>query len=164
MIHTWFFKSYTHRLSTPGDKRLIQRINIFCTGNGHVHAFDTPTKIAQIGWGHHIHFRVWIKSAISFVEGCTYMCVFFIFFYALAQASDFRIERREVVFLCWILQDSNPGSLEPTECPLKNRLSYRGSSQKLISPPLWSASIQPTRPHCRLAFAPGSGDIYVSCC
>ena len=29
---------------------------------------------------------------------------------------------------------------------------------------LWSASIQPTRPHGQLAFVPGSGDIHVSCC
>ena len=53
-------------------------------------------------------------------------------FDALAQASDIRIERRQVVFLCW-RQDSNPsGSQTPnrqqTECPLTNRLSYRGSS------------------------------------
>ena len=53
-------------------------------------------------------------------------------FDALAQASDIRIERRQVVFLCW-MQDSNPsGSQTPnrqqTECPLTNRLSYRGSS------------------------------------
>ena len=53
-------------------------------------------------------------------------------FDALAQASDTRIERRQVVFLCW-RQDSNPsGSQAPnrqqTECPLTNGLSYRGSS------------------------------------
>ena len=52
-------------------------------------------------------------------------------FDALAQASDIRIERRQVVFLCW-RQDSNPRSQIPihqqTECLLINRLSYRGSS------------------------------------
>ena len=53
-------------------------------------------------------------------------------FDALAQASYIRIERRQYVFLCW-MQDSNPsGSQTPnrqqTECPLTNRLSYRGSS------------------------------------
>ena len=52
-------------------------------------------------------------------------------FDALAQASDIRIERRQVVFLCW-RQDSNPRSQIPihqqTECLLTNRLSYRGSS------------------------------------
>ena len=58
-------------------------------------------------------------------------------FDALTQASDIRIERRQVVFLCW-RQDSNPsGSQTPnrqqTECPLTNRLSYRGSSKKLNS-------------------------------
>ena len=50
---------------------------------------------------------------------------------ALAQASDIQIERKQVVFLCW-RQDLNPGPQTPnrqqTECPLKNRLSYRGSS------------------------------------
>ena len=35
---------------------------------------------------------------------------------------------------------------------------------ELDSPSLWSASIQPTRPHSQLAFAPGSGDIHVCCC
>ena len=53
-------------------------------------------------------------------------------FNALTQASDIRIERKQVVFLCW-MQDSNPsGSQTPnrqqTECPLTNRLSYWGSS------------------------------------
>ena len=51
---------------------------------------------------------------------------------ALAQASDIRIERRQVVFRCW-MQDSNPMSQntpirQQTECLLTNRLSYRGSS------------------------------------
>ena len=182
-------------------------------------------------------------------------------FDALAQASDIRIEMRQVVFLCW-MQDSNPRSQTPirqqTVCLLTNRLSYRGSSYKtwtrqpvhmiskhsahstslpvgfrtwlwwytcllllismfwhrlaifesegdqlssaaecrirtqglrhpfasrlsacwqtdwaiedqdikleLDSPSLWSSSIQPTQPHCQLAFAPGSGDIHVCCC
>ena len=52
-------------------------------------------------------------------------------FDALSQASDIRIERRHVVFLCW-MQDSNPRSQTPirqqTVCLLTNRLSYRGSS------------------------------------
>ena len=52
-------------------------------------------------------------------------------FDALAQASDIQIERRQVVFLCW-MQDLNPGTMTPnrqqTECLLTNRLSYQGSS------------------------------------
>ena len=52
-------------------------------------------------------------------------------FDALAQASDIQIERRQVVFLCW-MQDLNPGPQKPnrqqTECSLTNQLSYRGSS------------------------------------
>ena len=90
-------------------------------------------------------------------------------FDALAQASDIQIERRQLVFLCR-MQDLNPGSQTPnrqqTECLLTNRLSYRGSSKKLEldSPSLWSASIQPTWPHCQLTFAPGSGDLHICCC
>ena len=60
----------------------------------------------------------------------TYMFVV-VNFDALAQASDIQIERRQVVFFCW-MQDLNPGSQTPnrqqTECSLTNRLSYRGSS------------------------------------
>ena len=52
-------------------------------------------------------------------------------FDALAQASDIQIERRQVVFLCW-MQDLNPWpqtpNLQQTECSLTNPLSYRGSS------------------------------------
>ena len=32
---------------------------------------------------------------------------------------------------------------------------------ELDGPSLWSASIQPTWPHCQLTFAPGSGDIHI---
>ena len=35
---------------------------------------------------------------------------------------------------------------------------------ELDSPSLWSASIQPTRPHCQLTIAPGCGDIHGCCC
>ena len=35
---------------------------------------------------------------------------------------------------------------------------------ELDSPSLWSASIQPTWPHCQLTFAPGCGDIYICYC
>ena len=84
---------------------------------------------------------------------------------ALAQSCDFRIERKKVVFHCW-MQDSNPGSLDPnhqqTVFPLTNRLSYRGSSLKreLNSPSILSITIQPIRPHSQLAFSPRSSDIH----
>ena len=54
-----------------------------------------------------------------------------VYFDALAQASEIIIERRQVVFLCW-MQDSNTSCQTPirqeTECLLTNRLSYWGSS------------------------------------
>ena len=65
------------------------------------------------GWLSHLALAIYIFVVINFD--------------ALAQASDFRIERRQVVFLCW-MQDSNPGSLEPnlqhTECLMTNRHVY----------------------------------------
>ena len=32
--------------------------------------FMHPPKVVQIGWGHHVNFCVWKKSAITFGEGC----------------------------------------------------------------------------------------------
>ena len=70
-----------------------------------------------VSWLSHMALAIYIFVVVNFD--------------ALAQASDIRIERRQVVFLCW-MQDSNPRSQTPirqqTECLLTNRLSYRGSS------------------------------------
>ena len=91
-------------------------------------------------------------------------------FDALAQASDFRIERWQVFFLCW-MQDSNPEGLWN---PIFSRLDAcwqidwaiedQAKKLELNSLSLWSASIQPTWAHCHLAFAPGCGDIHICCC
>ena len=106
--------------------------------------------------------------AFALGSGETHICC--CLFDALVQASDFRIERRQVVFLCW-MQDSNPESLWK---PIFSRLNAcwqtdwaiedQAKKHELDSPHLWSASIQPTWPHCHLAFAPGSGDIHICCC
>ena len=82
--------------------------------------------------------HTYIRTYVTYVRYiCTYIHTYMfvvVNFDALAQASDIQIERRQVVFLCWI-QDLNPGSQTPnrqqTECPLTNRLNYRGSSYKL---------------------------------
>ena len=83
-------------------------------------------------------------------------------FDALAQASDFRIERRQVVFLCW-MQDSNQGLRHQIASRLNVRwqtdwaiLRIKLKKNELDNRSLWSASIQTTRPHCQLAFAPYS--------
>ena len=88
-----------------------------------------------------------------------YTCLLLISMLALTQASDFRIERRHVVFLCW-MQGSNPEGLWNQ---ISSRLNARWQTDwaiedqakklELGSPSLWSASMQPTRPHSRLAFA-----------
>ena len=70
-----------------------------------------------VSWLSHLALAIYIFVVVNFD--------------ALAQASDIQIERRQVVFLCW-MQDLNPGSQtlnrQQTECSLTNRLSYRGSS------------------------------------
>ena len=70
-----------------------------------------------VSWLSHLALAIYIFVVVNFD--------------ALAQASDIQIERRQVVFLCW-MQDWNPGPQTPnpqqTECSLTNRLSYRGSS------------------------------------
>ena len=111
-----------------------------------------PTAI----WHSHLALAIYIFVVVNFD--------------ALAQANDFRIERRQVVFLCR-MQDSNPGGLWN---PIFSRLNAcwqtdwaiedQAKKLELDSPSLWSASIQPTWPHCHLAFAPGSGDIHICCC
>ena len=68
-------------------------------------------------------------SWLSHLTLAIYMLVV-VNFDALTQVNDIKIERRQVVFLCW-MQDLNPGPptpiRQPTECSLTNRLSYRGS-------------------------------------
>ena len=70
-----------------------------------------------VSWLSHLALAIYIFVIVNFD--------------ALAQASDNQIERRQVVFLCW-MQELNPGPQTPnrqqTECSLTNRLSYRGSS------------------------------------
>ena len=87
-------------------------------------------------------------------------------FDALAQASDFRIERRQAVFLCWMLRVPRHQIASRLHAPWQTNWAIEDQAKKLEldSPSLWSASIEPIRPHYRLAFAPGSCDLHVCCC
>ena len=64
-----------------------------------------------VSWLSHLALAIYIFVVVNFD--------------ALAQASDIQIERRQVVFLCW-MQDLNPGPQTPnrqqTECSLTTRL------------------------------------------
>ena len=112
----------------------------------------------------------WPHCHLAFAPGSDDIHICCCNFDALAQVSNFRIKRRQLVFLCW-MQDSNP---EPLWNPIVSRLKAcwqtdwtikdRAKKLELDSPSLRSASIQPTWPHCHLAFAPGSGDIHICCC
>ena len=74
--------------------------------------------------------------------------IFVVNFDALAQASDFRIERKQIVFLCW-MQNSNPGSLElnfqQTECLLTNHWASEDQAKNFNSI---------ARPYDQCAFSP----------
>ena len=111
------------------------------TPNGAGNASQQLTSVWLV-YNIYIHIYIYI-----YIYMYIYIYIFVVVnFDALAQASDIQIERRQVVFLCW-MQDLNPGPQTPnrqqTECSLTNRLSYRGSSKKLEldSPSLWSAYI-----------------------
>ena len=85
----------------------------------------------------HTHIHAWMHACMdacmhAYIHTYIHTDIFVVVnFDALAQASDIQIERRQVVFLCW-MQDLNPGSQIPNrkkaECSLTYRLSYRGSS------------------------------------
>ena len=91
-------------------------------------AFSPPDPTAI--WHSHLALAIYIFVVVNFD--------------ALAQASDFRIERRQVVFLCWE-QDSNPGGLWN---PIFSRLNAcwqtdwaiedQAKKLELDSPSLWS--------------------------
>ena len=61
-----------------------------------------------------------------------------------------------------VSETQSPADWMPVDKPTE--LSRIKQKLELDSPSLWSASIQPTWPHCHLAFAPGSGDIHICCC
>ena len=86
-----------------------------------------------------VDFRTWLWR---------YTCLLLLISMLWHRQANIQIERRQVVFLCW-MQDLNPGSQTPnrqqTECPLTNRLSYRGSSKNLNST---------ARPYDQRAFSP----------
>ena len=70
-----------------------------------------------VSWISHMGLAIFILVVVNFD--------------ALAQASDIQIERRQIVFLCW-MQYLNPVSQTPngqqTRCSLTNWMSYRGSN------------------------------------
>ena len=57
---------------TPVQNGWMQKVNIFCTENEHLHAFYAPTKIVKIEWGHHVNFCFRKISATTFGEGCNW--------------------------------------------------------------------------------------------
>ena len=139
----------------PTELSRIKLINLNSTARPYdQQAFSPPDPTAI--WHSHLALAIYIFVVVNFD--------------ALAQASDFWIERKQVVFLCW-MQDLNPWGLWN---PIFSRLNAcwqtdwaiedQANKLELDSPSLWSASIQPTWPHCHLAFAPGSGDIHICCC
>ena len=93
----------------------------------------------------------------------------FVNYDAPAQGGDFASGNTEVFFLCWI-QDMNQ--------VLCNRISGRlnahwqtdwiiedqAKNVNSIARPYCQRPFKPTWSHCRLAFAPDSGNIHICCC
>ena len=111
----------------PADKSTeLSRIkqNLISTARPYDQQAFSPLDLTA-NWLSHLALAIYMFVVVNFD--------------ALAQASDIRIERRQVVFLCW-MQDSNPRSQTPirqqTECLLTNRLSHRGSSKTWTRQPV----------------------------
>ena len=100
----------------PTELSRIKLINLNSTARPYNQQAFSPLDLT-VSWLSHLAVAIYLFVVVNFD--------------ALAQASDIRIERRQVVFLCW-MQDSNPRSQTPirqqTECLLANWRSYRGSS------------------------------------
>ena len=64
-------------IRTPVQNGLMQKVNIFCTENEHLHAFYAPTKNRTNLMRAWCWFLFLKKSAITFGEGCTYtlLCI-----------------------------------------------------------------------------------------
>ena len=119
---------------------------------------------------------LWHRQAIFQSKGDTYIHTYihtYIFvvvnFDALAQASDIRIQRRQVVFLCW-RQDSNPEGLRhlfasrlnacwQTDWAIEDQAKNLNSTAR----PYDQQAYSPPDP-AAIWFAPGSGDIHICCC
>ena len=140
--------SLTNRLNYQGSSK-----NLNSTARPYDQRAVSPLD-PTVSWLLHLALAIYIFVVVNFD--------------AMAQASDIQIERRQVVFLCW-MQDLNPGTPDtksPADWMLTDKpteLSRIKQKLELDSPSLWSASIQPTWPHCLLIFAPGSGDIHICC-
>ena len=70
-------------------------------------------------------------------------------FDAQATGKWYWIERRPVVFLCWTQDSNRISSRLNAHRQADWAIEDQALKLELNSPSLWSASIQPTRPHCR---------------
>ena len=101
-------------------------------------------QIVQIYHFYHFMLYCWLMLSMS---TCTYIYIYiwseyiiiYIFvvdFDSLGQAIDFRIDRRQAVFVCW-MQNLSPGSTTPnrqqTEGPLTNRRAIEDPAKNLNS-------------------------------
>ena len=84
-----------------------------------------------------IHTYMHTYIVHTYVRTYVHTYIHVVIFDALAQASDFRIERRQVVFLCW-MQDSNPRPHDAAYC----LLTHHWQLHEIIFPP-YLAYIRP---------------------
>ena len=122
-----------YELTSQGNRAQVRIITrIFTSMHKYMHINKIYTYLNTYT---HIYIRSYIRTYIH-THIDTYMFVFYSD--ALAQASDFLIERRQVVFFCW-MQDSNPEGLWNQ---ISSRLNARWQTTEL-SMPLLNARFKP---------------------
>ena len=100
------------------------------------------------------HARTYVRTYLptyihTYIHTYIQTYIFVVNFDALAQASDFRIERRQVVFHCWI-QDSNPEGLWN---PISSRLNACWQTDWAVEDQAWNLN-STARPYDQQAFSP----------
>ena len=82
---------------------------VFSFVRTYIHACTHTYMHAYLHTYTHTHIHTYLHTYIC-MHACVHTYMSVVNFDGLAQASNFRIERRQVVFLCW-MQDSKLGSL-----------------------------------------------------
>ena len=124
-LFQWRMPQENYELTSQGNRAQVMIITrIFTSLHEYMHVNKIYTYLNTYS---HIYIRSYIRTYIH-THIDTYM--FVIASDALAQASDFWIERRQVVFFCW-MQDSNPEGLWNQT---SSRLNARWQTTELSGP------------------------------
>ena len=156
------FESKGDKLSSSAECRIrTQRVSETQSPADWMPA-DKPTELSRIKlikkleldspslWSASIQ-PTWLHCHLAFAHGSGDIYIFVVVkFDALAQSNDFRIERRQVVFLCW-MQDSYPEGLWN---PIPSRLNACWQTDWAIEDQAKKNFNSTARPYNQQAFSP----------